>query len=51
MGNLLLITDVARLRKIFSRLAEDKNIRLRVVNNLEKCGEESSALLAPLAAA
>lgn len=40
MSNLLLITDVTRLRKIFSRLAEDKNIRLRVVNNLEKGGEE-----------
>ena len=35
MSNLLLITDVARLRKIFGRLAEDKSIRLRVVNNLE----------------
>lgn len=42
MSNLLLITDVARLRKIFSRLTEDKNIRLRVVNNLEKGGEEIS---------
>lgn len=40
MSNLLVITDVARLRKIFSRLTEDKNIRLRVVNNLEKGGEE-----------
>ena len=40
MSNILLITDVTRLRKIFSRLAEDKNIRLRVVNNLEKGGEE-----------
>lgn len=40
MNNLLLITDVARLRKIFGRLAEDKNIRLRIVNNLEKGGEE-----------
>ncbi len=40
MSNLLLITDVARLRKIFSRLTEDRNIRLRVVNNLEKGGEE-----------
>lgn len=40
MSNLLLITDVARLRKIFGRLAEDRNIRLRVVNNLEKGGEE-----------
>ena len=42
VSNLLLITDVARLRKIFSRLTEDKNIRLRVVNNLEKGGEEIS---------
>ena len=42
MSNILLITDVARLRKIFSRLGEDKNIRLRVVNNLEKGGEEIS---------
>ena len=40
MSNLLLITDVARLRKIFGRLSDDKNIRLRVVNNLEKGGEE-----------
>ena len=40
MSNLLLITDVARLRKIFGRLTEDRNIRLRVVNNLEKGGEE-----------
>ena len=42
MSNLLLITDVARLRKIFGRLTEDKNIRLRIVNNLEKGGEEIS---------
>ncbi len=40
MSNLLLITDVARLQKIFGTLTEDKNIRLRVVNNLEKGGEE-----------
>lgn len=40
MSNLLLITDVARLRKIFGRLTEDKNIRLRIVNNLEKGAEE-----------
>jgi hypothetical protein len=40
VSNLLLITDVARLRKIFGRLTDDKNIRLRVVNNLEKGGEE-----------
>ena len=40
VSNLLLITDVARLRKVFGRLTEDKNIRLRIVNNLEKGGEE-----------
>jgi flagellar FliL protein len=40
VSNLLLITDVARLRKIFGRLTEDRNVRLRVVNNLEKGGEE-----------
>ena len=40
MNNLLLITDVARLRKVFGHLTGDKNIRLRVVNNLEKGGEE-----------
>ena len=40
MSNLLLVTDLARLRKIFGRLTEDRNIRLRVVNNLEKGGEE-----------
>jgi CheY-like chemotaxis protein len=40
VSNLLLITDVARLRKVFGRLTENKNIRLRVVNNLEKGGEE-----------
>lgn len=42
MSNLLLITDVARLRKVFGRLTEDKNIRLRIVNNLEKGAEEIS---------
>lgn len=40
VSNLLLITDVARLRKIFGRLTEDKNIRLRIVSNLEKGAEE-----------
>lgn len=40
VSNILLITDVARLRKLFGNLTEDKNIRLRVVNNLEKGGEE-----------
>jgi hypothetical protein len=40
VSNLLVITDVARLQKIFGRLTEDATIRLRVVNNLEKGGEE-----------
>jgi hypothetical protein len=40
VSNLLLITDMARLRKIFGRLTDDRNIRLRIVNNLEKGGEE-----------
>ena len=40
MTNVLLITDVPRLMKIFSRLADDANIRLRMVNNLESGGEE-----------
>lgn len=40
MTNLLLITDVPRLRKIFSRLSDDRDIRLRITNNLEKGGEE-----------
>lgn len=40
MTNLLLITDKARLRKIFSRFSDEKDIRLRIVNNLEKGGEE-----------
>ena len=43
MNNLLLITDVARLQKIFSRLTGNKDIRLRIVNNLEKGGEEIAA--------
>jgi hypothetical protein len=38
--NLLLITDIPRLRKIFSRFSDKKDIRLRIVNNLEKGGEE-----------
>lgn len=40
MTDLLLITDVPRLRKIFSRLTDNRDIRLRIVNNLEKGGEE-----------
>ena len=40
VSNLLLITDVARLRKVFGGLTDDKNIRLRIANNLEKGGEE-----------
>ncbi len=40
MSNLLLITDVERLRKIFDLLTENKKIRLRTVTSLEKGGEE-----------
>lgn len=40
MTELLLITDVPRLRKIFSKLTQDKEIRLRIANNLEQGGEE-----------
>ena len=40
MTELLLITDIPRLRKVFSRLSDEQNIRLRVVTNLEKGGEE-----------
>lgn len=43
MTDLLLITDVPRLRKIFSRLSDNKDIRLRICNNLEKGGEELAA--------
>jgi hypothetical protein len=38
--DLLLITDVPRLRKVFSRLADTRDIRLRIANNLEKGAEE-----------
>lgn len=40
MTNLLLITDVPRLRKIFSRLSDEKDVRLRIANSLEKGAEE-----------
>lgn len=40
VSNLLLITDVARLRHVFGGLTDDKTIRLRIANNLEKGGEE-----------
>ncbi|MDA8430294.1 MAG: hypothetical protein M0T70_13655 [Geobacteraceae bacterium] len=40
MTDLLLITDVPRLRKIFSRLSDNRDIRLRIANNLEKGGDE-----------
>lgn len=43
MSNLLLITDVARLRNVFSGLANDKTIRLRIANSLEKGAEEIAA--------
>jgi hypothetical protein len=38
--DLLLITDVPRLRKIFNRLADDKGITLRTASSLEKGCEE-----------
>lgn len=40
MTDLLLITDVPRLRKIFNRLADDKGITLRTAPSLEKGVEE-----------
>ena len=43
MLNLLLITDVPRLRKIFSHLSDDKNTQLRIANSLEKGAEELAA--------
>ncbi len=43
LNNLLLITDVAHLRNIFSGLTNDKTIRLRIANSLEKGGEEIAA--------
>ncbi|MSN25386.1 MAG: hypothetical protein GJV46_05880 [Geobacter sp.] len=43
MSNILLITDVARLRKVFGVLTDDSSVNLRVANNLEKGGEEIAA--------
>lgn len=40
MTDLLVITDVPRLRKLFTRLADDHHFRLRVTSSLEKGGEE-----------
>lgn len=40
VNNLLLITDVARLRDVFIGLTDDKTVRLRIANNLEKGAEE-----------
>ncbi|KAB0671312.1 hypothetical protein F6V30_01635 [Oryzomonas sagensis] len=40
MTDLLLITDVPRLRKVFNRLADDKGITLRTASSLEKGVEE-----------
>jgi len=40
LTDLLVITDVPRLRKVFSRLADDHHFRLRVTSSLEKGGEE-----------
>ena len=41
--DLLLITDVPRLRKIFSKLSDSRDIRLRIANSLEKGAEELAA--------
>jgi flagellar FliL protein len=38
--DLLLITDVPRLRKIFTKLSDNKSIHLRIASNLEKGAEE-----------
>jgi hypothetical protein len=38
--DLLLISDMPRLRQLFMRLADDHNLRLRVVSTLEEGGEE-----------
>ena len=40
VSNLLLISDVPRLGKVFSRLADELNMRLRVATSLEKGAEE-----------
>ena len=40
MTDLLLITDVPRLRKVFSKLNDSGNLRLRIASNLEKGAEE-----------
>jgi hypothetical protein len=41
--DLLLITDIPRLRQLFMRLADDPNLRLRVASSLEQGGEEIAA--------
>jgi hypothetical protein len=41
--DLLLITDIPRLRQLFVRLADDPNLRLRVASSLEQGGEEIAA--------
>ena len=40
MTDLLLITDVPRLLKVFSPLSEERNMRLRIATSLEKGAEE-----------
>lgn len=40
VSNLLLITDLARLRDVFGSLADDRDIRLRIASSLEKGAEE-----------
>lgn len=43
MIDLLLITDVPRLLKVFSPLAEERDVRLRIATSLEKGAEELMA--------
>lgn len=40
MNNLLLITDLPRLRDVFGGLADDRKIHLRIASSLEKGAEE-----------
>ena len=40
MADLLLITDKPRLKKVFLRLAGERNLPLRVAGSLEKGAEE-----------
>lgn len=43
MTDLLLISDIPRLRKVFKRLGDERDVHLRVATSLEKGAEEMSA--------